>query len=468
MAVRTRLGTGFVLLLATLALAIPSQEAFGLIMGGEGNKALRDPGWPKGAAVIFNRVSRIAYWEGPPFGGGQWHAECRGDATALNGVLADFAELDVKSKRIVVHDGIGQSFWLNMNNEAGKREAAKMDWRFMVWVPANWQHLRKLPAEFNPTNLEDSKDGPPAQLDIYTGGNIKWADVKVPKGLTVVDMRLEAHGFTIADGVVLEGKVTDAATRKPIAARVWLERTSPRSLLTDTVADAQGHWVIKKAPAGGCRIVVQADGYVPRVVGYAAFDEHPKWHSYDTTLSRPGPVAGRVTDDAGKPLADVDVRVDSVVTEAGQRYEAPDGYRVKTDKDGRFRVDQIPIGKAMVWIHRSGYVRPGLGPHIKMPDSAVELKMTRSARAIVTVDFGENERPKGYIIQMAPEGGEKVGSYGGSGNINAKNEMTFDNVPPGRYVFRGRPNPGSEAQETEPVTVELKGGASTNVTLRAR
>src|ERR1700730_7506706 len=125
MAARTRLGTALLLVLSTAIVAVTSREAFALIMGGEGNSPIADPGWPKGAAAIFNTKSRIAWWEGPPFGGGQWHAECRGDAKALSAVLADFAKLEVKSKQVVLHDGSGHSFWLAPNNEPGKRAAAK-------------------------------------------------------------------------------------------------------------------------------------------------------------------------------------------------------------------------------------------------------------------------------------------------------------------------------------------------------
>src|SRR5947209_5939310 len=147
MPARTGLGTGLLPLLSLAIVAVTSPEAFALIVGGEGNTPVDDPGWPAGAAAVFNVTSRIAWWEGPPFGGGQWHAECRGDAQALSAVLADFAKLDVKSKRVVLHDGVGRSFWLNPNNESAKKAAAKMDWRFMVWQPANWQRLRNLPAD---------------------------------------------------------------------------------------------------------------------------------------------------------------------------------------------------------------------------------------------------------------------------------------------------------------------------------
>src|SRR5262245_32589169 len=87
---------------------LPARPALALIEGGEGNSPIRDPGWPKGAEKIFNHPGRVAYWVGPPLGGGQWHAECRGDAAAFSAVLADFAKLDVKNKRVVVHDGVGR------------------------------------------------------------------------------------------------------------------------------------------------------------------------------------------------------------------------------------------------------------------------------------------------------------------------------------------------------------------------
>ena len=231
------------MLLALAMAAIPGRSAFALITGGEGNSPLRDPGWPQGAAVIFNHQARVAWWEGPPFGGGQWHAECRGDTKTFNAVMADFAKLDVQTKRIVVHDGIGRSFWLNPNREPEKQEAARIDWIFMVWQPANWERLRKMPADLTPPDVRDADQGPPAQIDVYTGGNLRWADVIVPEGIEVIDQRLEAHGFTLADGVVLEGNVIDLATQQPLAARVGLQRVD---------ADG-GRLSIHSCDRGGCR-----------------------------------------------------------------------------------------------------------------------------------------------------------------------------------------------------------------------
>jgi hypothetical protein len=207
--------------------AFPLRTAVALIIGGSGNSPVADPGWPKGAAAIFNTPARIAWWEGPPFGGGQWHAECRGDAKAFSAILADFTNLDVKTKRLIVHHGVGASFWLNPNREPAKQAAARIDWIFMVWRPDSWARLRTMPGDLNPTDARDAATGPPSQIDVFTGGNIRWSDLTIPAGLEVMDQLLEAHGFTLADGVVLEGKVVDLAMQRPIAARMRLERIEP-------------------------------------------------------------------------------------------------------------------------------------------------------------------------------------------------------------------------------------------------
>lgn len=58
-------------LTASLLLLSNIQFASALIIGGTGNKPVRDAGWPRGAVDVANLKTRIAWWEGPPFGGGQ-------------------------------------------------------------------------------------------------------------------------------------------------------------------------------------------------------------------------------------------------------------------------------------------------------------------------------------------------------------------------------------------------------------
>ena len=94
--------------------------------------------------------------------------------------------------------------------------------------------------------------------------------------------------------------------------------------------------------------------------------------------------------------------------------------------------------------------------------------MKRAGSVLVTVDFGEKKRAGDYVVKISPEGGDVVGSYGGSGNIDARDQMNFAILPPGRYVLTGRPNPGSDSEETGPVTIDVKGGQAEQVTLKAK
>ena len=451
------------------------QMAFALISGGKGNQPLRDPGWPEGAAAIVNNPARIAYWEGPPFGGGQFHAECRSNAQSLNTVLAEFAKLDVKMKRLVVHDGVGQSFWLNPNRDSAKEAASRMDWAIMVWVPVTWERLRKMPPDLKPADVRDADTGPPAQIDIYTGGNIRWSDVTVPKGLTVIDERLEAHGFTLADGTVLEGKVVDLTTQQPLAARIRLEHVERQSkggyrytTVVETVADANGRWFLKKTSAGWYRVVVAADGYVPRIASYARLDDQPGWHSYPCGLTHSAPVSGQVTDETGKPLADVRIRLTGVVVDGYERYSSPDEYVVKSDADGRFCLDQVPVGRATIRLQKDGYCGAGLGTSVTTPNKDVALSMMKAARVRVAVDFAGAVRPKEYIVEIEPKGGSVIGKWDGSANIDANNLVSFENVPPGRYVLTGHPNPSRADQQTKPLAIDLKGGQTAEIKLPAK
>src|SRR5437763_1877804 len=91
----------FVISLALFLSCTLVQTTPAVLTGGDGNQPLRDPGWPAGAAAVFNHPGRIAWWEELLFPG-EWHAEYRGDVKELNALLAQFAKIDVKSRQLVV------------------------------------------------------------------------------------------------------------------------------------------------------------------------------------------------------------------------------------------------------------------------------------------------------------------------------------------------------------------------------
>jgi hypothetical protein len=104
---------------------------------------------------------------------------------------------------------------------------------------------------------------------------------------------------------------------------------------------------------------------------------------------------------------------------------------------------------------------------IEMPKSDVSLTMAKAGRVLVMVDFTGRERPAGYVVHIEPEGGKAVGKFGGSGNVNDKNQIAFEDVPPGRYI-RGHPNPSSGDQQTKPIRVDVRDRHTADVILQAR
>jgi hypothetical protein len=148
-------------------------------------------------------------------------------------------------------------------------------------------------------------------------------------------------------------------------------------------------------------------------------------------------------------------------------YKSPDEYKIKTGADGRFRFESVPVAKTRVRVHKQGYCRPGLGEEITTPAENIELTMKPSAQVLVKIEF-VTTRPEAYIVHITPEGGNIVGSWGGSGHIDEKNEITFSDVPPGRYTLVGRPNPGSDKEQSAEITVDLVGGETVEVPLIAQ
>ncbi|WP_442484090.1 carboxypeptidase regulatory-like domain-containing protein [Aeoliella sp. SH292] len=449
------------LVLTVMFFAIP---AHALIFGGEGSGSVERPDWPAGAAAVFNVPQRIAYWEGPPLGGGQFHAECRGNTDELNELLVLFGRIEAANKRIVVEEGPGQSFWLNRNNEADKRKKAEMDWCFAVWSQSGWDQLKNMPADLNPTSPEDREKGPPCELTIYVGGNVDWEQLKLPEGITLIDHRLAAHGFTRADGYVVRGTLFDDATKRPLAGVVYLEKIeTPEqggyeyTRGPEVKVTGDGLWTFKNIEPAWYRIIATREGYVPRVVGYAKPDGRPRFSTIDGRLAKGGSISGSVTDSDGNGLEGARVQLYDVAPPAGTRYDTPSEYRATTDADGKFEL-VAPIGSARVGLSKEGWCHPGLGPEISVPATDLQLSMQRAATLTVIVLFESAEVPEQYMIELTPEGGNVVGSWGGSATLDDKNQVVLRNAPPGRYTLVGHPNPSSDAERTPPMEIELTGG----------
>ncbi|QDU54361.1 carboxypeptidase-like regulatory domain-containing protein [Aeoliella mucimassa] len=454
-----------------LVLLLVTSPASALITGNVGNDPIDIPDWPAGAAECFNLPQRVAYWEGPPFGGGQYHGEFRGDTDALNTALEKFAAVESPNKRIIVESGVGGSFWLNSNRYSNKVDQAKIDWTFVVWRSESWNHLSASPPMINPTSAADREIGAPAEFTIYTGGNIDWDQVQLPTGIKVIDRRLEAHGYSLEDGLVVEGTLTDLATGEPLVGTIQidpagdLQERKPTTLTTDD----QGHWVSKIQTPGTYRVTASCDEYVSRQVGYVVYRNQPQWVDQSTQLSRGGEIAGRVLISSDEPLPGATVDLRHFATPAGERYDLPERkLTTTTNERGEFHFSSIPLGSVTVAFGKQGYSQNGLSPSVKVPSDDNDLQLVAAGNLTVTVQFASGEKPDEYLVEIEPEGGNAVGKWGGSSQIDANNQATFQNIPPGTYEVWGHPNPTNESQHTERQTVEIKGGETLTREIKAK
>ena len=468
------------LLLLSLWFVGPT-PAFALIFGGTDKKPITGRGWQDGADIVFNVQGRIAYWEGPPFGGGQWRSECRGSTEDFNRVLKNFAEIKSQSKQLIVHDGVGHSFWLNMNREPEKEEISRIDWTFTTWSIENWKRIRELPPRFRSPDVDTKADEPVPQIDVYIGGQIDWAKVVVPDGVTVDDQRMSVHGFSVNDGRVVQGTLIDLTSGEPLLGTIEVRerKAGPdgqptSSSVASTKTDTAGEWTITKLPAGRLSIVATAPDYADRVLDYLSVDSQPRWSRHDSGMAKSSKVSGQVVDADGKPMSGATVSVGETTADDGENYNTTVPSRYEVDEQGRFIIEGIPKGWATVWPYQAGYIQRGKRHNTLVPASDIILTLERAGEIDVEVSFENltkrgDERPKGYIvmIEQAP-GFETEQRWGGSSNIDEKGKFVFKHVPPGKYVLTGRPNPGSQKETTEPTTVDVKAGETSYVTIDAR
>src|SRR3954462_1143600 len=132
--------------LAALALLLGlAAPTLAMIQVGKGNKPVRDDNWPANAVDVANLKTRVGWWEGPPFGGGQYEFLYRGTTADFNAALQAFAKVRAPLLELVVLDGPQESFWLKIDRGPGEKDKPKVDpridWTFDVWVPANWHRL---------------------------------------------------------------------------------------------------------------------------------------------------------------------------------------------------------------------------------------------------------------------------------------------------------------------------------------
>lgn len=463
--------------LAAIILLLLTSAVHALIRVGKGNDPVDDHNWPAGSLDLANLKTRVGWWEGPPFGGGQWTFLYRGDAAALQAAVDLFGKINTPELSLVVHEGQGESPFLKDEKDA--KAQSGYDFSFTAWDPRSFNHLYNDPKTVFSANDPNGNfrrgSVEPPRIDVFVSTNLDWSAIKVPKTVKVTDERASANGYKAEAGSVMRGIVYDMVTSKPLAGASICIMNEPGNRdelgglpITLAQSGADGRFEATKVQAGTHRVIVKADGYATRFVGYEQF-KADTLREYVVRLAPAAELKGTVTDSVtGKPVQRVRVRADTVMGPDGRGYPVLNQAETMTDDQGAFTITGLPRGgHCQPFAHAAGYSMVDVLKLQSIPtDGGVALRVVQAGtiKARVVVPGGGAPKQQ-YMVSIEPEGGSKIGSYGGSGNVDATGVITFQNVPPGKYNITTRPNPGPVVQGKDPSerTIEVRGGETNEV-----
>ncbi len=465
-------------LLAILVCVIllPPCATFALIMTGKSDP-VTDAGWPAGALAVANLKSRVGWWEGPPFGGGEWQFLYRGDDVAFTETLAAFAAIRAPALDLVIHDGSGETPFLDGD--------AHFDWSFTVWVPANWNHLYNNPKSFFGSDQPQFRQPvDPPRLDVFVrAGGVDVSKFKVLVNVRVKDERAAAAGVPVVGGAVVRADFYDMNTGKPVAgAHLIVSRLAEGQpnqaqsyqVVGDAASNADGRALVEKIPAGNVRITATAPGYAPRSLGYARFDA-TTFRPFTVSLAKTATLHGVVVDDNDQPLAGAMVRANSIIALAGRGYpppDAPNSASFATDEAGRFVLAELPTGFASLGVRAEGYYFGDLFTLHDVPGTGeVRVILHRSCKVQVNVTDKAGKplatfEKASLLVEIAPKAGSGVGTWGGSAEVKPDGTYEFAGMPAGEYRVTSHPNPGTTGRTYAPEQiVKVEPGATVPVTI---
>ena len=439
-----------------------------LIMVGKGNKPVTDAGWPTGALELANLKTRVGWFEGPPFGGGEWCFMYRGDMNALNEALKALGAVRAPALQVVLHDGTQENPFLR--DDKDPKADASYDWSFTVWVPANWHHLYNDPrSTFSADSEHFRKPVDAPRLDVYISAKLDWTKAVVPEGVQVIDQRAAA-GAKPAAGAVIRGDVFDMGTGKPLPnaeVRVEIYKTPQNTYekAASATSNNDGRFEVANVPPGHCRVIASATGYAARMIGYEEFKDGAA-RKFAIELSKAAKLSGIVTDPDGKPLAGVTVRVNNTMGIDGRGYTLPDALQTQSDDKGQYTLAGLPTGYGQVWAYSKGWYQLDiLKLHAVPEDNGVAVQMVATGTIKGTVLDAKGKPSGNGTISVNPPG-DPIGKWGGSMNLAADGSFQFDNVPPGPYTISTKPQfPGMPA-DPDAQQIAVTSGKTVDVTVK--
>ena len=276
----------------------------------------------------------------------------------------------------------------------------------------------------------------------------------------------------------IRGHVVDASNGQPLR-KAQIRAFSPElrdSRLATT--DANGAYEFKDLAAGRYTLQASKGSYVGLSYGQTRPFEPGKplelrnaqfLDKVDFSLPRGAVITGRVVDEFGEPVADVQVAAMRAQYLQGRRQLVPAGRSAMTNDIGEFRLFALAPGQYVVSAtyrvnavvnetsnDRSGYAPtyfPGttnsaeaqritVGVAQKIADLNIALAPTRLARVSGTAVDSEGKPLANGILMMLPTNGGAYNGITSGGPMKPDGTFVLGNVAPGDYTLRVMPMSG--------------------------
>jgi len=309
------------------------------------------------------------------------------------------------------------------------------------------------------------------------GGDAPFPEGRGGRGGRLGGLPPRDHAPAATGTASITGRVVSADTGTPIR-RAQIRITSPDVRVNrDAVTDSDGRFEILSLPASRYRLYVSKAGYVALEYGQARPFEAGKplditagqsLEKIDFSLPRGSVITGRITDEFGDAVTDVQVQAMRYQFVNGQRQLTNAGRVSTTDDIGQFRIfglmpgdyivqasmrtnSNAAIQSATVAEAPSGYpgtYYPGVADVAQAQAVTVALGQELSSVAFPLVParlsritgtvMGSDGRPlAGAMVLLRGAGvvGPPRLNLGGGSPVRPDGTFRLTNVPPGEYVL---------------------------------